>query len=1403
MTNYYVANNGNNSNEGSLLSPFLTINKGIDIATDGDTIFIRGGEYNESMSLTKGKENKNYLIVKAYNGETPVIIPRIISSGWASIGDNKWTITLSKNNYLFFVNDDLNTYSPSLIKKDDRGIVRVNSLEELTNTGLNTIVGESPSDVEYDLFFSEEDGDNINITLFLIENQNPNKNIIYIVDSTDVIEVSSQNIEINGLTIRYSYQGVSVIDNNPSMVDVQAYFYSRILNNIIERTAFHGINNLKDGVYIYNNTIKYCGARLKYSEKDPSYFLEINNLVNCIYSVGDNSEISGNTLEKSYGIELYCLDKDALDTTNISNRKPKYNIIKNNFVKGQSIISGSYNSIYNNIFVNDTDSATDDCIFDLYAPYNAYIYNNIFIGYKGIKIRTDDQSTEYLELVNNVVKILNSNNLILELLGDSFNYKISNNIYYGSNNFYINELNFTNYSEYIDYMGDRNLELGSINENPNFSNSNTNPDNYSDLGFYPADSSFQIDNGVLSNKISKRQLELLIDSSSQELWVDYTNGDDNNSGSENSPLQTFDYALTQISSGVSENGRSVLYIKSGTHTINPSTISYKNYVDIVFEENVIFNDGSGAGHDSAFSSSNKFFEIKNCNYIRVIGNLAVFNMTYEYYEAMGSNPQTHAIAIHGSDNIIIQSIRVAESGADGLYVGVSAERSYSSNIEIYDFVVEKSRRNCVSVVSADRLIGNRWFLKNANGESPRAGIDFESNIYPNTQRLANININNVWIENCTSKGIHFRIPQGSIDPDNPSVIMPDVNIVLINFYIDGSSYEDFIGISIGTIYGTGERADWKAIIEKGINNNNGKYWFRIEDDYSEEVTLGEGRFIEVHGSQNNNGLYKVESVSYDIGENITTINIGGEINDMNPSIVDGYLEIRITEEFTNEVNIILDKFTVENCGDYGFGGTLFAENKNIVLKNSKIKNAQISDIEKAPIFFDAWLTGGGAYGDVTIENVYIEDEQDRSTCSFDWQGTVYKYAVESIDFSNNKFIIGSDLTSVNIFDIPPIFTSVNEPGNVIRIYGSTNKDGIYTISNSEVSNGETIFTVLDNIPEDESPADSYGNLYFGPQPLVNCHGNLYVKNSILDSSTSVINFGQESKNFDVDIEGERTDIIPNFIGFYGYEVHENNFLTNISNPYLSSSLDYSGGERVLDGGSGEIVDIGPFEYQQSPSLYTDINNGEIVNVSENIYFRFISVDSNTATIVIDGINFIIKNENGLFVWDNNSKINKNIFTWANQKIYRKAGKFYIRIIYIGEGSLLFSIEFIMFYKMVADLINESQDRGSDISSKILQMRNDLDNSEIDDENIDKLWLYNEIDRTYAETNTQHNNYSSEILNFVQKLQKYITDKYDSVSSFLRENNLTVLPTFAEISNLVGYPIDNDLIISEEDLCPIS
>jgi len=50
QTNYYVSTTGNNSNNGSLSSPWQTIQFGVNQLSAGDTLFIRGGNYPEKIS---------------------------------------------------------------------------------------------------------------------------------------------------------------------------------------------------------------------------------------------------------------------------------------------------------------------------------------------------------------------------------------------------------------------------------------------------------------------------------------------------------------------------------------------------------------------------------------------------------------------------------------------------------------------------------------------------------------------------------------------------------------------------------------------------------------------------------------------------------------------------------------------------------------------------------------------------------------------------------------------------------------------------------------------------------------------------------------------------------------------------------------------------------------------------------------------------------------------------------------------------------------------------------------------------------------------------------------------------------------------------------------------------------
>src|SRR5262245_63706428 len=64
---YYVAPTGNDSNPGTMTSPFATIQRGHDVAAAGDTVWIRGGTYRP----TTGKmSNAGFVFSKSGTSDT-------------------------------------------------------------------------------------------------------------------------------------------------------------------------------------------------------------------------------------------------------------------------------------------------------------------------------------------------------------------------------------------------------------------------------------------------------------------------------------------------------------------------------------------------------------------------------------------------------------------------------------------------------------------------------------------------------------------------------------------------------------------------------------------------------------------------------------------------------------------------------------------------------------------------------------------------------------------------------------------------------------------------------------------------------------------------------------------------------------------------------------------------------------------------------------------------------------------------------------------------------------------------------------------------------------------------------------------------------------------------------------
>ena len=75
-TNYYVSPNGNDNNPGTLSQPFQTIQKGIDVALAGDTVFIMEGTYvigGSGLEMKRSGSAGNPIVFTNYNTDYVLI----------------------------------------------------------------------------------------------------------------------------------------------------------------------------------------------------------------------------------------------------------------------------------------------------------------------------------------------------------------------------------------------------------------------------------------------------------------------------------------------------------------------------------------------------------------------------------------------------------------------------------------------------------------------------------------------------------------------------------------------------------------------------------------------------------------------------------------------------------------------------------------------------------------------------------------------------------------------------------------------------------------------------------------------------------------------------------------------------------------------------------------------------------------------------------------------------------------------------------------------------------------------------------------------------------------------------------------------------------------------------------
>ncbi|MCX7007583.1 MAG: right-handed parallel beta-helix repeat-containing protein, partial [Kiritimatiellaeota bacterium] len=88
----------------------------------------------------------------------------------------------------------------------------------------------------------------------------------------------------------------------------------------------------------------------------------------------------------------------------------------------------------------------------------------------------------------------------------------------------------------------------------------------------------------------------------------------------------------------------------------------------------------------------------------------------------------HVLSFKSSANVQVTGLTLADSGGDGIYLGVGRCGVPCSDVVIRDVVCTNNYRQGISVISARNLLIENCTLTDTWGSAPEAGIDFEPNL---------------------------------------------------------------------------------------------------------------------------------------------------------------------------------------------------------------------------------------------------------------------------------------------------------------------------------------------------------------------------------------------------------------------------------------------------------------------------------------------------------------------------------------------------------------------------------------------------------------------------------------------------------------------------------------------------
>ena len=322
---YHVAKSGDDSNNGNVATPFLTIQKAADMAQPGDLVIVHKGVYRERISPARGGESDEKRIVyRAASGEEVLIKGSEIINSWNQFTGTVWKATIPNT---FF--SDYNPYK-DLVKGDwfnDKG--RIHHTGEVYLNGkslwemeiLEKVLKPKPVQDNFDpegsTFTWYCESDEVNTYIYAnFHEADPNKELVEInvrescfyPDTTNINYITISGFHMSQAATQWApptAEQVGLIGTNWSKGWI-------IENNVIRNSKCSGItlgkhgdkwdNTSENSAEGYVETIKRATERGWSKENIGSHIIRNNTIYDCeqtgicgsmggVFSIIENNDI--------------------------------------------------------------------------------------------------------------------------------------------------------------------------------------------------------------------------------------------------------------------------------------------------------------------------------------------------------------------------------------------------------------------------------------------------------------------------------------------------------------------------------------------------------------------------------------------------------------------------------------------------------------------------------------------------------------------------------------------------------------------------------------------------------------------------------------------------------------------------------------------------------------------------------------------------------------------------------------------------------------------------------------------------------------------------------------------------------------------------------------------------------